>query len=183
MVYFYLPDIFVAIPRNPVLAVGLPLGLGILGASQTSKSASGLWYRSLYQPPLAPPSGLYGTVWPMMYLAMGWASHLGVKAFDAAITPSATENAYDGINLYYTQLLLNLAWSPIFFRAKEPFLALIDSAALFAVSLKMASKLHKATDGASTVFLAPYCAWVGYATYINAGVWWINRNRTINKRD
>jgi len=183
MVYFYLPDILVAVPRNPVLAVGLPLGLGILTGVPTSRSSQGLWYKSLYQPPFSPPSGLYGVVWPMLYLGMGWASHLGVNAFDRALTPSTTEHAYDGITLYYAQLLLNLAWSPIFFRGKEPGLALIDSAALFATSLKMTTKLHKATDGASTWFLAPYCAWIGFTTYVNAGIWWINRGRTIRKRD
>lgn len=37
--------------------------------------------------------------------------------------------------------------------------------------------LHEATDGATTWFLAPYCIWLSYATYLNAGYWWLNRNR------
>lgn len=26
-----------------------------------------------------------------------------------------------------------------------------------------------------TWFLAPYCAWLGYATYLNAGYVWLNK--------
>jgi benzodiazapine receptor len=41
---FHIPNILLAIPRNPVTAVGLPLALGFLSASQTSKVANSNWY-------------------------------------------------------------------------------------------------------------------------------------------
>jgi benzodiazapine receptor len=31
------------------------------------------------------------------------------------------------------------------------------------------------TNGKATYFLLPYCAWLAYATYLNAGSWWLNR--------
>lgn len=41
----YIPSFFLAIPRNSVTAVGLPLGLGILCGSMTAKVVRGEWYK------------------------------------------------------------------------------------------------------------------------------------------
>jgi benzodiazapine receptor len=41
---FYLPNILLAIPRNPVTAVGLPLALGFLSGSPASKVENSNWY-------------------------------------------------------------------------------------------------------------------------------------------
>ena len=40
----YVPDILLAIPRNPVTALGLPLALGFLSGSPVSKEANSEWY-------------------------------------------------------------------------------------------------------------------------------------------
>lgn len=41
---FYLPNILLAIPRNPVTAVGLPLALGCLSGMSASKVENSNWY-------------------------------------------------------------------------------------------------------------------------------------------
>jgi hypothetical protein len=41
---FYLPNILLAIPRNPVTAVGLPLALGCLSGVPASKVENSNWY-------------------------------------------------------------------------------------------------------------------------------------------
>lgn len=40
----YIPNILLAIPRNPITAVGLPLALGFLSGSPASKVANSNWY-------------------------------------------------------------------------------------------------------------------------------------------
>lgn len=44
MAGIHLPNILLAIPRNPVTAVGLPLTLGFLSGSIASKGANSIWY-------------------------------------------------------------------------------------------------------------------------------------------
>lgn len=45
------------------------------------------------------------------------------------------------------------------------------------------SVLHGPTDGKSSYYLVPYCAWLGVATYLNAGIWWMNKDRPLAKID
>jgi tryptophan-rich sensory protein len=40
--------------------------------------------------------------------------------------------------------------------------------------MRLQKKLDKVTDGATTLLLLPYCAWLSFATYLNAGIWWNN---------
>ncbi|KAK7695897.1 hypothetical protein QCA50_000536 [Cerrena zonata] len=50
---------------------------------------------------------------------------------------------------------------------------------MFAASTYMTVVLHRATQGKTTYFLAPYCAWLGYATYINGYIWFWNAGKRI----
>ncbi|KAJ3503947.1 hypothetical protein NMY22_g18076 [Coprinellus aureogranulatus] len=62
---FYIPNILLAIPRNPVTAVGLPLVAGFLtGSPSTTKVQNSNWYYNLVSPPgpviaLAPGPSLH----------------------------------------------------------------------------------------------------------------------------
>jgi benzodiazapine receptor len=47
----------------------------------------------------------------------------------------------------------------------------------------MTVALHGPTGGRSTWLLAPYCAWLGLASYLNAGIFVLNRNRHVSKQD
>jgi len=40
-----LPEFLLNLPRNPVVAVGLPLTLGFLSGSRTKKAINGIWYQ------------------------------------------------------------------------------------------------------------------------------------------
>ena len=60
-------------------------------------------------------------------------------------------------------------------------LALVDSVLLAGTTWYMTSLLDGPTNHKATYFLAPYCAWVGFATYLNGGIWWLNRDRTTVK--
>lgn len=91
------------------------------------------------------------------------------------------------LTLYYTQLVLNLVWMPLFFTgehndlceahtsAKKPVLALVDIVALTATVWKMTTTMGGIGTRISTNwFLLPYSAWLGYATYLNAGHVYLN---------
>ncbi|KAI3612192.1 hypothetical protein WG66_012166 [Moniliophthora roreri] len=89
-----------------------------------------------------------------------------------------------GIALYYAQLFMNFAWSPLFFNAKQIGLALIDSALMAGTTYYMTKLLDEPTQSKTTYFLLPYCAWLTFATYLNGGIWWLNRGRRdLSKED
>jgi benzodiazapine receptor len=108
---------------------------------------------------------------------MGYASHLAVQALDSAVAPATQDSLRLGLALYYGQLVLNAAWSPTFFGARKVGWALIDITALLGTVGYMTKVLDEATDSKTTLFLAPYCAWLAYATYLNGGVWYLNLGR------
>jgi benzodiazapine receptor len=177
MTSIYIPSILLAIPRNPVTALGLPLAFGILSGIKTGDTVKSSWYKNLFFPPGNPPKQVFPIVWPILYLSMGYASHIAVKALDSATSPSTQADLQLGLALYYGQLVLNTVWSPIFFGARELGWGLVDITALLGTTLYMTKLLDGATDSKTTLFLVPYCAWLTFATYLNGGIWWLNLGR------
>ncbi|ORX37193.1 TspO/MBR-related protein [Kockovaella imperatae] len=172
------PEILLDVCRNPFLAVGVPIGLGALSGIITGKTARSPWFTEMRAPAGNPPRQAFGPVWTVLYGLMGYASHLAVKSLDAAVTPNATASANKSLRLYWTQLGLNLLWTPLFFGAKQKELALVDMALLLGTVVSMTIEMHDLrTDFSTTWLLAPYCAWLGYASYLNAGYVWLNWNR------
>ncbi|KAF9055348.1 TspO/MBR-related protein [Hymenopellis radicata] len=177
----YLPSILLEIPRSPVTAVGLPLALGVLSGYPTAKVARGSWYKNLHFPPLRPPRQVFPIVWPLLYIGMGYASHLAMKTLESPLLSSNEQSKLElGIALYYAQLAMNFTWTPLFFVSKQIELALVDSVLLAGTTWYMTALFHGPTNGQTTYFLLPYCAWAGFATYLNAGIVYLNRGRTVD---
>ena len=72
-------------------------------------SPPGDWYASLNKPEWNPPSWVFGPVWTALYLMMGAAAWLVWRRVGWRRP----------LWLYVTQLLLNAAWTPVFFGARE----------------------------------------------------------------
>ncbi|KAF9485290.1 TspO/MBR-related protein [Pholiota conissans] len=173
---FHIPNVLLAIPRNPVVAVGLPLALGFLSSYQTSKVVNSNWYSSLAAPPGRPRREVFPFAWTILYLSMGYASHIAVNALDATFLEGNRRDLTLGIALYYAQLGLNCLWSPLFFENHQIGLSLIDSAIMTITTWYMTKLLDRPTNARATYYLLPYCVWLGYETYLNAGTWWLNRD-------
>ncbi|KAN0064155.1 hypothetical protein ACQY0O_003322 [Thecaphora frezii] len=171
-----LPGLLIDLPRNPIIAVGIPVGIGAINGFATKGgkySPDSLWYKSLKKPSLNPPNSYYGIVWPVLYAAMGYASHLTVKALDRTPPGFGRDAAHRALALYYSQLALNSLWSPIFFGAGQVGLGLINISALTANVVYWGLSLRD-VDATATKLSIPYAAWLVYATYLNASIWWQN---------
>jgi len=68
---------------------------------------------------------------------------------------------------------LNLAWTPLFFGYKRVRLALADIGLLTGVVGALTVASFKVDKTAGFIYSA-YLAWLGFATYLNAGVWYLN---------
>jgi translocator protein len=137
-----------------LVAVIAVAGLGGLAAASARST-----YDALELPPFAPPGWLFGPVWSVLYLFIGIAGWLLWRA-----------RGWDGVLwLWVGQLLLNLAWTPLFFSADRYVLALVDIVALdLAVAALVV--LGWRTSRIAAGLLVPYLAWVLFATALNIGI-------------
>ena len=124
------------------------------------------WYLSLKQPPLAPPAWIFAPVWTILYLSMGIALFLYARKI-------SYKNKSWGYILFFTQLLVNLAWTPAFFGVKNIALAfaiiiLLDMLVVFNIV-----EFAKVSKSASRT-LIPYFLWVLFATYLNGWILLLN---------
>ena len=71
------------------------------------------------------------------------------------------------------QLLLNAAWSIVFFGLKEPFWALLVILTLLIV-LSITIKRFKVVSATAAWLLVPYLLWVCFATVLNYKLWELN---------
>ncbi|KAI0092005.1 TspO/MBR-related protein, partial [Irpex rosettiformis] len=131
-------------------------------------------FKSLHFPPGRPPSVIFPFVWTSLYVAMGYASYIAVHTYDDSYLTESESQVSSGIALHYAQLALNVLWTPLFFVRKQTKLALVDCTLLTLTTAWMTKILHVPTRGKSTWLLLPYCAWLSYATYLNAGVVYLN---------
>ena len=148
-------------------AVLLPLAVGGLGSFATFDAVR-TWYPTLVRPSFAPPSWVFGPVWTALYVMMGVASWLVWRQRDAE--PAARR----ALVLYAVQLLLNLAWSWIFFGLHRPGPALLEIMVLL-VMIAVTTLCFRPVSRAAAALMLPYLAWVSFATALNAGFWWLNR--------
>lgn len=124
------------------------------------------WYSALIQPPLAPPSWLFAPVWIILYISMAIALLLYSLKF-------SYERKAWGYILFFTQLLVNFAWTPAFFGVKNIGLALAIVILMDILVLFNIIEFSKVSKTAGRI-LIPYFIWILFATYLNAGYFVLN---------
>lgn len=120
------------------------------------------WYSTLIQPPLSPPAWLFAPVWTILYISMIVALFLYAKNF-------SIKNKSWGYVLFFTQLLVNLSWSPTFFGLKNIIFALTLVVLLDILVLLNIIEFAKISKTSAKI-LVPYFIWILFATYLNLGI-------------
>lgn len=122
----------------------------------------GEWYAGLVKPSFNPPSWVFAPVWTFLYLLMGIAAWLVWKE-------SGWSGAAAALSLFFIQLLLNLAWSALFFALRSPGWALIEIIVLWAAIVTTAGLFLRHSTTAAVLML-PYLLWVTFAAVLNAAL-------------
>jgi translocator protein len=120
------------------------------------------------RPSFAPPSWVFGPVWTTLYLMTGVASWLVWRE------GLAKPEVRSALMVYGVQLGFNLAWSWLFFGLQRPLLALLDIVILL-VLIGVTMLRFAAVSRWAAWLMVPYLAWVAFATVLNGGFWWLNR--------
>lgn len=149
-----------------IICLLIPLAVGGLAAALTMGSME--QFAALAQPPLSPPGWVFPVVWTILYLLMGWASFLIWKSG----APQAAKKR--ALGPYGVQLAANFVWPLLFFRAGLYGFALIWLVILLVLVAETMLAFGR-IDRRAAWLLAPYILWLLFATYLNAGVWMLNR--------
>lgn len=145
--------------------LGLCLGIGGLGAATTVQEIPG-WYRSLTKPGWNPPDAVFGPVWTVLYCMMGTSAWLIWAGTDRA-------TARRPLAVFGVQLILNAAWSWIFFGCHQPGWALAEIVLLWMAIVATIRSFWPISPLAAGL-LIPYLGWVSFATILNAAIWRLN---------
>jgi tryptophan-rich sensory protein len=86
-----------------------------------------------------------------------------------------------GLKLYYSQLVLNLAWTPLFFGVHKVKLAVFDCALLTANIAAMIAIWWK-VDRRAAQLMIPYLGWSSFATYLTVSIYQKNFSERARKR-
>jgi translocator protein len=149
-----------------LLLTAVCLGVGALGGAVTAGSVAS-WYPTLVKPSFNPPSWVFGPVWTALYLLMAIAAWRVWRAADPG-------TARRTLAVFALQLALNLGWSTAFFGLRDIGLAVLVIVALDLAVLTMVI-LFGRIDRIAAWLLAPYLAWIAFATVLNIAIWRLNQ--------
>ena len=127
----------------------------------------GPWFDGLAKPFFNPPSWVFAPVWTVLYILMAIAAWLVWRPNGFRGT------ARSPLILFVIQLVMNAAWSWLFFGKHRIDWALIDIIALFVMLVVLILWFYRENKTAGWLLL-PYIAWVSFATLLNLAFWRMN---------
>ncbi len=136
------------------LAAAAVAGLGALNTEL------GSWYYQLRKPPWQPPDWLFGPAWTVIFALAALAGVLYWRR------QSRRESRQWILGAFALNGFLNTLWSLLFFRLERPDWAL-DEVGFLWLSIALLIVLLARASRASAWLLAPYLAWVSFASLLN----------------
>lgn len=122
------------------------------------------YYNSLQKPFFAPPSDLFGIVWPFLYviiiISFSWVAYqilIKRKWNTALLIP------------FVINVVANALYSPLFFNWKLPLLATVDIIVVLGTIIWI---MHTMKNKAAWVSVSqiPYLTWVTFATILQISI-------------
>lgn len=144
--------------RYALVTVPAVLLLGSLSGALSGSGADNQWYQALEKSPLNPPGWVFGVVWPILYVLLGLSLAMLLHAKGAKQRGRA-------LALFVLQLLLNFAWSPIFFAYHEVGAAFWTIVAMLLLAAAAAILFWRIRRSAA-LLMVPYIAWLGFAALL-----------------
>ncbi len=124
------------------------------------------WFHSLNKPFLNPPDAIFAPVWICLYILIAISLILFIKG-------GITKEKRTPLIFFLIQLTLNLAWTPVFFNARNigGGLFIITFMWLFLLFTIILFFRHSIT---AAIILIPYLLWISFAFYLNLAYYVLN---------
>ena len=120
------------------------------------------WFDALVKPTFMPPGWMFGAAWTTLYTLMGIA-----LAMILAQPPSGQRRT--ALILFFVQLGLNFAWSPIFFAGHDIKLAAMVIFLMAVVAALAARRFYRLRPLAG-LLMTPYLAWLCFAAALTTAI-------------
>lgn len=140
----------------PLLVGGLS-SLFMMGSNQ---------YDNLTLPALAPPGWLFPVMWTILYILMGVSCYL--------IFISNDKEKNKALTVYGLQLFVNSLWTLFFFRLESYLFSFFWLILLIILIIWMIYLFYPINKKAAGLQI-PYLIWVLFASYLNLGIYILNR--------
>ena len=121
------------------------------------------WFNALAKPSFMPPTWLFAPVWSVLYFLMAVAAWRVYRI----------EGVRAAIVLWFVQLVVNAAWTPLFFGLHRVDFALADIVVLIVLIVATTIAFFR-RDRLAGALLIPYLAWVCFATALTYAIWKLN---------
>ena len=148
-----------------VVALAVTFAAAGIGSVFTSQSV-GDWYQQIAKPSWTPPGWLFGPVWTVLYTLMAVAAWLVWRQ-------GGWGEARLALGLYAGQLVLNAAWSALFFGARLPGPAFAELVVLWLMIVATTAAFFRKSAVAGVLML-PYAGWTAFAGALNFALWRMN---------
>ena len=145
----------------------LCLAVGSIAGWATNQSVT-TWYQTLNRPSWTPPGWVFAPVWTVLYIMMGVAAWRIWRAGGGFAGAART-----ALIVFFVQLALNFNWSFAFFAAQSTLAGLITIAVLW-LAVALTIRVFQPIDRLAAWLLAPYLAWVSFASALNFAFWVLN---------
>jgi len=152
--------------KAAIVAVVVIELLGGVSGWLSNSGYGNAWFDSLEKPSFMPPGWAFGVVWPILYALLGIA-----VAMILAEPPSPRRQA--ALTLFFIQLVMNFAWSPVFFALHDIKLAKVLIFAMAALAAAAGGQFTRLRPVAG-VLMVPYILWLVFAATLNATIQQLN---------
>lgn len=122
-------------------------------------------YKSLEKPIFSPPSIVFPIVWTILYILMGIS--YGILKDSKLVDKSINQ-------IYFSQLIVNLLWPIFFFVLKWRLFAF---AIIIVLAILVGIMIYKfySKNKLAGLLQIPYFLWTIFATYLNFGIYLLNK--------
>ena len=149
------------------IAVAALWGVAVAGIGAWLTELSS-WYYALRKPAWQPPDWLFGPAWSVILALASLSAFLGWHNAEG----SESRNLIAA--LFVANGVLNILWSPLFFKLRRPDWALIEVPFLW-LSILVPIIVLAPISTIASLLLAPYLAWVGFAAVLNLTIVRLNQ--------
>lgn len=147
-----------------IIFLVLNFGALAIGGLFTSSGVSSDWYQSLNKAPWTPPGWVFGAAWTLIMLCF--------SLYMALLWPKIENKTMLG-SLFTLQLILNIAWNPVFFHYHGMLAGLIVISLLtFLIGYLLIA--YWLDLRIKSLLILPYFIWLIIATSLNAYIWKFN---------
>ena len=149
-----------------IVCLVICFGAAAVGGLFTAMSVN-TWYAQIIRPDFSPPNWVFAPVWNVLYFLMS------VALYQVWVSE---KQKYKNIAIaaFTGQLLLNVAWSAVFFGLRSPVAGFFVIIILLMAIIFTIFTFYRISEKTAWL-LFPYLAWVSFASYLNYYLMILNR--------